>query len=72
MEDFAKTRAGKKFLEMDIPKLADALERLAEAMTESNKIEEKKLVLEQKRFLNEKRNSNAKNTESLQENWSNK
>jgi hypothetical protein len=72
MENFATSRAGKKFLEMDIPKLADAIEKLAEAMTESNKIEEKKLVLEQKRFLNEKRNSNAKNTESLQENFTSK
>ncbi len=67
MEEFAKSRVGKRFLEMDIPKLADALEKLAEAMNESNKIEEKKLLLEQKKFLNEKRNTNTKDTETLQE-----
>lgn len=59
MEEFAKTRAGKKFLENDLPKLVDVLSKLTEALTESNKIEEKKLLIEQKRFLNEKRERNA-------------
>ena len=53
--EFAKSRTGKKFLEFDVPRLAEAMEKLATAITESNKIEEKKLVLEQKRFLNERK-----------------
>lgn len=54
MEDFAKTRNGKKFFENDIPKLVDSIQKLTSAIFESNKIEEKKLLLEQKRFLLEK------------------
>jgi hypothetical protein len=63
MEDFAKTRNGKKFFENDIPKLADSIQKLASAIFESNKIEEKKLVLEQKRFLLEK-TSDRNNTKT--------
>ena len=47
MEEFAKSRAGKKFLENDLPKLVDVLGKLTEALTETNKIEEKKLLNEQ-------------------------
>ena len=55
--EFAKTLSGKKFLERDMPKLVDVLERLTTALIESNKIEEKRLLIEQKRFLNENKNA---------------
>ena len=40
--EFAKSQIGNKFLTNDIPQLVVALNKLTEAMTESNKIEEKK------------------------------
>lgn len=55
--EFAKSRVGKKLLEFDIPRLAEAMEKLATAITESNKLEEKKLLIEQKRFLNERKDA---------------
>jgi hypothetical protein len=54
MEELLKTRQGKKFMEYDIPRLTEAMEKLAEVLLQHNKIEEKKLVLEQKRYLTEK------------------
>jgi hypothetical protein len=54
MLEFSKTRAGKKFIEHDIPSLVEALNKLASSLNESNKIEEKKLIIEHKRYLNEK------------------
>lgn len=53
--DFAKSRNGKKFFENDLPQLITVLSKLTEALVESNKIEEKRLLIEQKRFLNESR-----------------
>lgn len=53
--DFSKSRIGKKFFESDLPQLVNVLGKLTEAMTESNKIEEKRLLIEQKRYLNEQR-----------------
>lgn len=53
MEDFAKTRTGKKFFENDLPQLVIALGKLTEALNESNRIEEKRLLIEHKRYLNE-------------------
>jgi hypothetical protein len=55
--EFAKSQIGKKFLTNDIPQLVVALNKLTEAMNESNKIEEKKLIIEQKRYLNETKNA---------------
>ena len=55
--EFAKSQIGKKFLTNDIPQLVVALNKLTEAMNESNKIEEKKLLIEQKRYLNETKNA---------------
>jgi hypothetical protein len=55
--EFAKSRVGKKFLEFDVPRLAEAMEKLATAINESNKIEEKKLLIEQKRYLNERKDA---------------
>jgi hypothetical protein len=55
--EFAKSRVGKKLIEFDIPRLAEAMEKLATAITESNKLEEKKLLIEQKRFLNERKDA---------------
>lgn len=54
MLEFSKTRVGKKFIEHDIPALVQALSKLSESISESNRIEEKKLVIEQKRYLTEK------------------
>ena len=53
----AKTLTGKKFYEKDVPKLISVLEKLSDALLESNKLEEKKLLIEQKRYLNEKKNA---------------
>ena len=55
--DFAKSRNGKKFLENDLPQLVSVLGKLTEALLESNKIEEKRLLIEQKRYLNEQRDA---------------
>lgn len=55
--EFAKTRTGKKFFENDLPMLINAITKMSEALVESNKIEEKKLLLEQKKYLNETRNA---------------
>ena len=55
--EFAKSQIGKKFLTNDIPQLVVSLNKLTEAMNESNKIEEKKLLIEQKRYLNETKNA---------------
>lgn len=53
--EFLKSKAGKKFVEFDIPRLAEAVEKLAKLMEESNKIEEKKLFEQKKRILNERK-----------------
>jgi hypothetical protein len=53
--EFATSRNGKKFLENDLPQLVSVIGKLTEALLESNKIEEKRLLIEQKRFLNESR-----------------
>ena len=55
--EFAKTLIGKKFYDKDVPKLISVLEKLSDALLESNKLEEKKLLIEQKRYLNEKKNA---------------
>jgi hypothetical protein len=60
--EFHTTRRGSKFYDFDVPKLAEQLERIANAMEAQNKIEEKKLLLEQKKYLNE--NKNARTTGS--------
>tara|TARA_R110002153_G_scaffold58274_2_gene159859 strand:- start:110 stop:292 length:183 start_codon:yes stop_codon:yes gene_type:complete len=56
-KDFASTLSGKKFFDKDMPRLVMALENLSNALLESNKLEEKKLLIEQKRYLNEKKNA---------------
>lgn len=58
MEDFAKTRRGTKFFDLDLPKIASQLERIAEQLERKNQIEEKRLVLEQKKFLRENKQPN--------------
>ena len=40
MTDFAKTRAGSRFFQSDIPRLIDALEKIATALEEGNKVGE--------------------------------
>lgn len=53
MEDFARTRRGSKFFELDIPKIAEQLERIAAQMERKNRIEEKRLILEQRKYNKE-------------------
>ena len=56
MEEFFKSKTGKKLLENDIPKLAEGIMLLAKALNESNKLEEKKLIIEKKKLLFESKN----------------
>lgn len=55
MDDFSKSRRGTKFFDLDLPKIASQLERIAEAMERKNLIEEKRLLLEQKMFMKNKK-----------------
>jgi hypothetical protein len=55
--EFNATRRGSKFYDFDIPKLADQLERIANALENKNKIEEKRLVLEHKKLLKENKDA---------------
>lgn len=48
MSEFLRTGMGRKLLEKDIPKLTSVLERIANQMELSNKIEEKKFKLNEK------------------------
>lgn len=48
MSEFLKTSMGRKLLEKDIPKLASVLERIADQLEKSNKLEEKRFFLEEK------------------------
>lgn len=48
MSEFFRTSMGRKYYESDIPKLTSVLERIANQMELSNKIEEKKFRLEEK------------------------
>lgn len=55
--DFHTTRRGSKFYDLDVPKLAEQLERIANALEKQNAIEEKKLVLEQKKLIKESKDA---------------
>jgi len=63
MSDFFRTVMGRKFYEADIPKLTNALERIANQMEVANKLEEKKMLLNEKlaklqmKEINENRSS---------------
>ena len=63
MSDFFRTAMGRKFYEADIPKLTNALERIANQMEVANKLEEKKMLLNEKlaklqmKEINENRSS---------------
>ena len=48
MSEFLRTGIGRKLLEKDIPKLTSVLERIADQLEKSNKLEEKRFVLEEK------------------------
>ncbi len=67
MDDFARTRRGTKFFDADIPKLVQMLERVSIALEESNKLEEKKLLLEHKKWLKENRQSADQADEKLED-----
>jgi len=63
MSDFFRTVMGRKFYEADVPKLTNALERIANQMEIANKLEEKKMLLNEKlaklqmKEINENRSS---------------
>jgi hypothetical protein len=59
MDDFEKTRRGQRFVDFDIPMIAEQLKRIADGLESKNKIEEKRLILEQKRYNKEFRNLNS-------------
>ncbi len=48
MSEFFRTSMGRKYYESDIPKLTSVLEKIANQMELSNKIEEKKFRLDEK------------------------
>lgn len=48
--DFYKTKMGIKYYNYDLPELIKSNNRLAEALENQNKIEEKKLLLEKKKL----------------------
>lgn len=48
MNDFHRTPMGRKFYESDLPKLVSVLEKIANKMEESNKLDEKRFKLEEK------------------------
>lgn len=53
MDEFSKTRAGMKFLNIDLPAIAKQLERIAEGLENKNQIDEKRLVLEHRKYMRE-------------------
>jgi hypothetical protein len=55
MDEFSRTRAGMKFLNVDLPAIAKQLERIAEGLDKKNQIEEKRLMLEHKKYIREGR-----------------
>jgi hypothetical protein len=48
MNEFYKTPMGRKFYENDLPKLVSVLEKIANRMEESNKLNEKRFLLEER------------------------
>lgn len=50
MDEFYKTRRGQKYLDNDIPLIAEQLKRIADSLEKKNKLEEKRLILEQKKM----------------------
>jgi len=65
MEDFSRTRRGSKFFEMDIPKIAEQLERIASQMERKNRIEEKRLLLERAKYYKDNKIIDEDNKEDL-------
>lgn len=51
MSEFHKTAAGRKFYETDMPRLINALEKIASKLDEYSKIENKKLKLAEKETI---------------------
>ena len=62
MNDFHRTPMGRKFYESDLPNLITVLEKIANRMDESNKLDEKRYRLEEKLMKRQLRelNENAK------------
>lgn len=60
MNEFYRTPIGRKFYEFDVPSLISALEKIANKMDESNKLEEKKFALEEKLLRRQLKELNEK------------
>jgi hypothetical protein len=55
MEEFAKTRRGQKYFDVDLPKVAMQLERIANAIESQNKLEEQRQLFEKQKMQWEKK-----------------
>lgn len=60
MNEFYRTRAGKQFFDHDLGRLIEAITSLTAAVNESNKINEKSILLEKKKRLDEKNHTDNK------------
>ena len=52
--EFHKTTVGRKYYEVDIPRMIATLDKIANALVEQNLLEKQKIKEEKKRILNEK------------------
>lgn len=60
MNDFHRTTIGLKFYEKDVPKLISVLEKIANKLEESNRLEEKRFKLEEKLIRGQLKEVNEK------------
>lgn len=54
MDEFYKTRAGRQYLDVTLPALTEALNRMSKALESRNALEEKRFVFEQRERKEEK------------------
>jgi hypothetical protein len=62
MNEFHRTPMGRKFYEADLPKLVSVLEKIANQMEESNKLDEKRFMLEEKLMKRQLKELNESST----------
>ena len=55
MEEFSKSRRGQKYFDVDLPKVAAQLERIANGIESQNKLEEQRQIFEKQKLLWEKK-----------------
>lgn len=60
MNDFYRTTIGRNFYEKDVPKLISVLEKIANKLEESNKLEEKRFKLDEKLLRGQLKEVNEK------------